>query len=154
MSTGCEFIDDDWPLVRVNYRRLMTDEEFDRYLALHDSVLARREPFVMLHIPGGDFGTVPRRHRYLLVDWLRRNESELRKYLAGSAFVVESVIHRMTISFVFSLSPPPGGYKVFTELSEAEAWCRERLSQRHRLLAGGASPVPTVDPVPPRVWKF
>jgi len=119
-----------WPLVIFRFRFRPTMEELEAYLARQDAMLARREPMVSLVLAEeAKLWETPVLRRQ--AEWIKRNESELRRYSLGAALVMQSPIVRGMLKAILWIQPMPQPYHVCSTVEEALRWLRERVGQEH-----------------------
>ncbi len=68
-----------WPLVDFVYKGLLHDDDLESLLADSSALLARQEAFIMIH-DSRDADPSPRKQRYLISDWIRANDKDLREH--------------------------------------------------------------------------
>jgi hypothetical protein len=133
-ETGTITIDTSaWPLVRVTFAGVASDEAFARYLDEY-AAFFKRGTYVTVFDARLSLNSKAG-HRRRQAEWLRQHDQAVRRLCLGTAFCVSSPLTRGAITAVFWLQPPPCPYFVTESMPEAEAWARERLAAIAR---GGA----------------
>ncbi|HLL05640.1 MAG TPA: hypothetical protein VK539_34035 [Myxococcaceae bacterium] len=139
-----------WPLVLIRYEAPLSMEDLELLSARLSDILARQEPYVAIADARRSQGMTPEQRQHQ-ADWMKRHDTQLRKYCLGSAFIVTSALARMTVSVIFALKPPPLPYTIVTTLEAAAVWAADRLAaagrtaQAQRVLTVHG---PKVTPVP------
>lgn len=116
-----------WPLVRIVAPPLSpSDDEFREHIARIESFYAR----------GGDFAIVvdvrvapsmSPSHRRMLSEALDRQARAYPRSLRALGMVLRSEVQRGILTAIGWFFRPPYPMKVFTDVEEAEAWCRSAL---------------------------
>jgi hypothetical protein len=116
-----------FPLVIVRFRGEMVGNEFENYLTQLDEVYARRERFALvLDAIGGPAPSA--KQRKLQADWMRERSDLIREYNAGTAFVLDSMLLRGSLTAILWLQPLPCPHFVCASQSEAVTWALSRLA--------------------------
>ncbi|WP_257462494.1 hypothetical protein [Archangium lipolyticum] len=117
-----------WPLVVVRIGRNLTAEDVEAYLSARSAHLRREEPHVCIidtrqvHMP-----PVQLRQRY--TDWLRDNALQLRHWMLGSAYIIESPAVRMMMSVIRHFAAMTTPFVVTASLTPAASWAAERFQE-------------------------
>ncbi|QRN97901.1 hypothetical protein JRI60_02115 [Archangium violaceum] len=117
-----------WPLVVVRIGRTVTTEDFEAYLSTRSAYLRREEPHLCIfdarqvHMP-----TAQMRQRY--TDWLRDNALQLRHWMLGSAYIIESPAVRMMMSVIRHFAAMTTPFVVTATLTPAVSWAAERFQE-------------------------
>ncbi len=118
------------PIVVVTFDGPSTDAEFRAYLDdMTRLVVARREPNVTI-LDARAAGSTPATQRRMQADWLEKHDAELRRYSAGTAFIITSAMVRGILTAILWLQPMAAPHVVVATFEEAEAWAREQLRAR------------------------
>lgn len=114
------------PLVIVTFRGTASQEEFEEYLRRIGANLARRQPTAVI-IDSRQAVTMPAAQRRRQADWIDSNREDLRRYSAGTAFIIESSLMRGALTAIFWLTKYETPYVVVATFEAAEAWAIECL---------------------------
>lgn len=117
------------PVVQVRFSGALEDAEMLRYLEDMDRVLQRREMYGAI-FDARDVTSVSPKQRRIQADWLEKNESLLRDYAAGYAFVITSQLIRGVLTAILWLKPMPSEHVVVATVEEAERWLGVRIRAR------------------------
>lgn len=118
-----------WPLLTVTFGGPMQDDEFDRYIAGWNSVLARPSGYaVIMDARAGGIPTLSQQRKQ--ARWMNDNRKVIEQKNRGTAFVIESGALRFALSAIFSIARMPGTYTVVPTVEEARAWCTARLNDK------------------------
>jgi hypothetical protein len=117
-----------WPLLIIRFVGTVSDEQFEQYLVRTSAVLQRKERCVSL-FDGLQLGMPTASQRNRQVEWLRQDEALMREFLLGTAYVLGSPVHRLMLSMILHVIPPPMPYVVAPSLSSAVAWLGKRLEE-------------------------
>lgn len=120
-------VEDDWPILRVRWPSTpIDDEELDRLRDLTARALARREPYAM--ISDARLAPAPNAlQRKRMSEDAQAVEALLSRHMVASAVVVSSPVMRAIVTAVNWLAPPPYPVRIFSDITVAEEWVRERL---------------------------
>ena len=114
------------PLLMVTFRGNSTNEEFEEYLRLLDVNLDRRQATAVV-VDSRHATLIPAAQRRRQAEWLETRKSDMRRYLKGTAFVIENPLIRGGLTAIFWLSRLDTPYVVFGTLRAAENWASEQL---------------------------
>lgn len=123
-----EIDDSRHPLVIVTFTGVATDAEFRDYLAGMTEMLQRRQVNAVI-LDSRRAAQTPPVQRKLQADWLKEHEPLLRRYSAGTAFIITSGLIRGILTAILWLQPLAGPHTVVATMEEAERWCAERLRE-------------------------
>lgn len=116
-----------FPLVIVRFRDALVPGEFEEYLRQLDEVYAQKQKFALIvDSIGGAAPTATQRK--LQADWIRDRSAMIRQYNAGTAFVLDSMLLRGSLTAILWLQPLPCPHFVCAELSEALRWASNQLA--------------------------
>ena len=120
----------DWPIVSLELPPEARVRGID-----HDSFYERIEALLA---KGGRFATLQdmrpvglmdpvRRKRY--TDWVQAQAPALRRHVIAHALVIESNLQRgVNTAVLWVVQQPPVPIEQFTDMNEARAWLREKVS--------------------------
>jgi hypothetical protein len=114
-----------WPVVQFKFVGRLDEADIERYFRDGDAIVRGDRSYacvmdgLAMLIPEVDF--VRRQSQ-----WIKRNEEDMRRVNRGIAFVATSAVVRGLVRAVLHLSPLPVPHAVFSELSEAMQWARQR----------------------------
>lgn len=110
-----------WPIADFVFKGLLRDDQLPLFLADGSALLERKAPFIMIH-DLIDADPSPRKHRYVISDWIRDHDKELREHCLGTVIVLESLAVRLVLQFIFMISPMPNETFICRTRDEAERW--------------------------------
>jgi hypothetical protein len=117
-----------WPLVVVKVGRTVTSQDMDKYLSARSAYLRREEPHVCILDTRQIHMLSPQlRQRY--TDWLRDNALQLRHWMLGSAYIIESPAVRMMMSVIRHFAAMTTPFVVTATLTPAVVWAAERFQE-------------------------
>lgn len=121
-----------WPIAIFESpgARLPGEIDSDSFYVELDRLLARGERFATLHDLRGTRPDAARRRRF--TDWVETNKSELSRWLAAHAVVVDSTLLRGIITAVLWMTAPPCPMRVFDDRAEAERWLASMIAETKR----------------------
>jgi hypothetical protein len=117
-----------WPLVVVRFGRNATAKDLEGYLSARSAWLRREEPHLciidtrQLHLPSPQL-----RQRY--TDWLRDNALQLRHWLLGSAYIIDSPAVRVMMSVIRHCAAMTTPFIVTATQTPAVSWAAGRFQQ-------------------------
>ena len=118
-----------WPLVLVTFDGVSPEPEFDAYLERMATFLDRKTPTATV-LDATRAGATPPIQRKKQADWMKTHEASLRRYSAGTAFVISSPMVRGILTAILWMQPMPQEHVVVATLPEAMKWAREKLRAR------------------------
>lgn len=115
-----------WPIVTMRATALVADmDALERTYVLMNDVLARRERFATVLDLRGAHSSAERRKKFS--DWVRHNNSTIRRYGVAMAVVAGSTLERGFVTAATWLFTSPVPMRVFESTVEAERWLNEQL---------------------------
>ena len=123
------FDETDQPLMRMTYRGLCDDGEWQRHID-QMSVWARRGDDYAVVIDAREVGRVPATQRKAIVDWIDSDRQHLKSNCAGGALIFSSPIQQGLWTAIAWLTPTPIPVKIFRDVPSAEAWLRDQLREK------------------------
>ena len=123
------FDETDRPLMRMTYRGLCDDAEWQRHVR-QMSVWARRGDDYAVVIDAREVGRVPATQRKAIVDWIDSDRHHLRANCAGGALIFSSPVQQGLWTAIAWLTPTPIPVKIFRDVPSAEAWLRVQLREK------------------------
>lgn len=106
MSAHVTFDDSLWPLLILRAHGVMSDKQYEAFLAHSSTFVERGEPYVSI-TDVALAGIPSAAQRAMQVAWLRKHDAELRERVLGNATIITSVPVRLSLSLIFHLKPPP-----------------------------------------------
>jgi hypothetical protein len=123
-----------WPLLTVTFSGKDLSQDFDGYLSKLTAYLGRGEKYLAI-FDTQELSTAPSMaQRQRQVEWIQRNESALRLWSLGNAFVITSPFIRLGINIMYQLQPFPCPHTIVGNLKAARAWAAERFRAAGLLL--------------------
>ena len=117
------------PLLRMTYKGLCDDAEWQRHLEVM-SEWARRGELYAVVIDAREVGRVPATQRRGIIDWIDRDREPLRENCAGGALIFSNAVQQGLWTAISWVSPSPIPVKMFRDLPSAEAWARDQLREK------------------------
>lgn len=117
-----------WPVVTVKFMDSATDDEFDAYLRSLEALYDREKPFAIV-FDARDASYLPREYRKRQAQWIDENESQIREYLTGTAYVIPSAVLRGVLRAIFALRDQPAEYVVTESLEDAHEWAETQVAK-------------------------
>jgi hypothetical protein len=118
--------DSHWPVVIDAVIGEPSDEDIRRYNARRAERLARAERHVQLIDARSGMRMSPR-HRKMIAEFDMQNREAQRRYLAGVALVVTSVVLRAVLRAIYRVTPSVCPRRPCRSLDEATSWARALL---------------------------
>jgi hypothetical protein len=118
-----------WPVVTVTFLDRPTDEEFEAYLRELEALYENEEPFGLV-FDARNAAYLPRSYRQRQADWIDANRDMIERYLAGTAYVIDSVLLRNVLRAIFALQEQPVPYTVEGAMQDAYDWVGRRLEEK------------------------
>lgn len=119
-----------WPRVYVTWpSELLDDDGFESAVMAMSALLARSEPFVIIHDARRAVRPTPKQ-RAFAAEQQKRDTDGTRRLLKGVALVTASPLIAGVLTAINWITPPPYPQKVFSSLAAAEAWATEQLEKR------------------------
>jgi hypothetical protein len=66
-------------------------------------------------------------YQKIQAEWLKVNESLMKEYCMGTAYVIPSVVIKWALNLIFFLQSQPVPYIVCANLDEARQWAQQQL---------------------------
>ncbi len=124
------FDEKDKPLLRMTYRGLCDDAEWQQHIDVM-SEWARRGDTYAVVIDAREVGSVPATQRKGIVEWIDRDRQHLKTNCAGGALIFASSVQRGLWTAIAWVTPTPIPVKIFRDTPPAEAWLREQLQAKN-----------------------
>lgn len=118
-----------WPVVTIKFMDPATDDEFDAYLDTLDALYEQEEPFALI-FDARDAAYLPAKYRRRQAEWMEANHERIEHYLAGTAYVVDSLVTRGVLRAIFAMQSQPAPYTIVGTLEEAHAWTDDQLHKQ------------------------
>lgn len=117
------------PLMRMTYRGLCDDAEWQRHIDVMSEWARRGEPYAVV-IDAREVGRVPATQRKGIIEWIGRDRQHLKVNCAGGALIFASPLQQGLWTAISWVAPSPIPVKVFGEVPAAEAWLRQMLREK------------------------
>jgi hypothetical protein len=134
MNEAFKYNEQNWPILEVTFPKHQTSAaDIQDYLSRLGSFFERKEVLLLI-IDISEAGWVSAEHRYEISNWILKNKSWLRGFVAGTAYVVKNPILRMALQTFMSfdsVNKVIGPIKVFNSLDQARKWSSDIISN-HR----------------------
>ena len=126
MKKYAEVNDDQFPILKVTFTgEESTDENFQAYLdAVKDSYRSEKMGIIF---DATNAALPSMKHQKMQADWLKVNESLMKNYCVGTAYVIPSVIVRTILKAIFAFQTQPVPYLVVKTVEDGEEWIRTKL---------------------------
>lgn len=105
-----------------------SDEEFDLYFQELSQLISEMKKGVLIHILS-DAKFLPSDKRIKIGNVLKDPTGEMKKNLAGMAYVNSAFIPATILKGIFLVNPPPVPYSIVSSLEEALKWARQQMSK-------------------------
>ncbi|HJL18674.1 MAG TPA: hypothetical protein RMH99_23635 [Sandaracinaceae bacterium LLY-WYZ-13_1] len=115
-----------FPLVRIRYDGIVSDEEFARHLEAYGALVERGARYGVL-FDATTAGRPPATQRRMMAEFMRRRRDELARRCVGGAFVITSPLIRGAMTAILWVAPMPFQHVIVSSAAEAEGWVRGRL---------------------------
>lgn len=119
-----------WPFVMSELPSRLDEAGLERFMAIHDGLLARQQPYVTLtdctaiaEIPNA---AVRRR----IGEWNKKIEADIRRYNIATAIVISNGLVRGALTALQWLAPPPQPTEVVARPYEGARFLLQQM-QRH-----------------------
>ncbi len=127
MQAYATFDESHLPVVTITFTgESATEENFRRYLEQTRQLYARKEPLALI-FDATHAGFPGLRFQKMQADWLAENESLMKDYCRGAAYVISSALIRTVLKGIFALQAQPVPYIVVGSVEEAGQWAEERV---------------------------
>ena len=130
MSAVLTFDDSLWPLVIFRCVGVMTNPQFDEFLARSESFLERDQPYVSI-TDMSQAGIPPLEQCRKLAEWLHTHEARLSERVLCNAILVTSAPLRLSMSLVFHLKKSMPRRAV-SDMGEALQFAVDKLNEAGR----------------------
>ena len=112
----------------------LTSQMLEAYLELRTEWLRRGEPHLSIYdLRSMPIGVAPFRQRF--IDWLREHDRDLRRWVIGSAYIIQSPEGHMLTSLVRHGGAVQTPFLITSTLNEAAGWAAARFHERGMLEA-------------------
>ncbi|HKL03062.1 MAG TPA: hypothetical protein VJ911_05280 [Cryomorphaceae bacterium] len=119
-----------FPVVTITFTgESSTEENFNRYLKETESLYEYKKRFSII-FDARSASLPDLKHQKMQANWIKANESRMKTYCAGTAYVIVNKAVRAILKMIFALYPQPQPYKIFSDLASAEVWAREVLEKK------------------------
>ena len=117
-----------FPLVSVTFTgNKSTDENFQAYLNQVKASYRKEEKLALIF--DASTASVPGfSHQKMQADWLKENETLMKSYCAGTAYIIPNLVIRGILKMIFSIQKQPVPYRIFEKKEDGVAWLREGLT--------------------------
>lgn len=133
----CEFVREN-KIVRVEYysqglskivflNKLATDEEFGEFIGFLGELYAIDGKFIQLVDSVNAPLSMRASHRLMLADFMRLNQSVIKRKNIFTVFLVRSLAHRLVLDLIFSLTEMPTKYKIINNEKEVKKIIEDTL---------------------------
>lgn len=120
------------PLFVATFLGSATNEEFAEYLRRLSANLARRQPTAIV-VDSRKAVSVTAAQRKQQAEWIDANRDDLRRYVVGTAFVIESALMRGALTAIFWMTSYETPYVVVPTFEAGETWALEQLRKSSAL---------------------
>ncbi|MGB5283097.1 MAG: hypothetical protein WBN29_01215 [Polyangiales bacterium] len=123
------FDEKDKPLMRMAYKGLCDDAEWQRHLGVMSEWARRGEVYAVV-IDAREVGRVPATQRKGISEWIDRDRRPLEENCAGGAMIFNNAVQQGLWTAISWVAPSPIPVKMFRDIPSAEAWLHERLREK------------------------
>ncbi|MGZ3458011.1 MAG: hypothetical protein ACXU86_05840 [Archangium sp.] len=117
-----------WPLLVVRFGPSSSLQDLEMYLAARTTWLERCEPHVCI-VDAREVHLTPVSLRKHYLDWVSKHEAALRRWMLGTAYIIQSPAVRMMVSVIRHLAPMSMPFFIAGTPPPAAAWAAERLQE-------------------------
>ncbi|MEL7118951.1 MAG: STAS/SEC14 domain-containing protein [Bacteroidota bacterium] len=121
MKKYAEVSDEQFPILKVTFTgEESTDENFQAYLDdVKDSYRSEKMGIIF---DATNAALPSMKHQKMQADWLKVNESLMKNYCVGTAYVIPSVVVRTILKAIFAFQTQPVPYLVVKSVEDGEEW--------------------------------
>ena len=117
------------PLMRMTYKGLCDDAEWQRHLDVMSDWARRGEVYAVV-IDAREVGRVPATQRKGIISWIDRDRQALEENCAGGAMIFSNAVQQGLWTAISWVAPSPIPVKMFRDTPSADAWLREKLLEK------------------------
>lgn len=125
------FDESERPLMRMTYRGVPDEEEWERHIATMSDWARRGEVYGVI-IDAREVGRIPATQRRGIMDWITKDSAHLRANCAGGALIFASPLQQGLWTAISWVTPSPIPVKMFSDVPNAEKWVRAQLDEMLR----------------------
>ena len=125
------FDESERPLMRMTYRGIPDEEEWERHIATMSDWARRGEVYGVI-IDAREVGRIPATQRRGIMDWITKDSAHLRANCAGGALIFASPLQQGLWTAISWVTPSPIPVKMFSDVPNAEKWVRAQLDEMLR----------------------
>ncbi|MCA1762584.1 MAG: STAS/SEC14 domain-containing protein [Flavobacteriales bacterium] len=119
-----------FPVVTIAFTgESSTDENFQQYLNETEALYEHKKRFSII-FDARSASLPDLKHQKMQANWIKANESRMKTYCAGTAYVIVNKAVRAILKMIFTFYPQPQPYKIFSDMASAEVWAREVLEKK------------------------
>lgn len=129
MAAYATFHLEDFPIVTVCFTGAKADDSnFQAYLQALHKAYERKQSFTYLFdasqasLPGF-------KYQKMQADWLKENESLMKRFCQGTAYVIPNAMVRTVLKGIFALQQQPVPYHIAPNEAEARVWCEQQMNK-------------------------
>lgn len=120
----------EFPIVTITFTgEASTDENFSKYLEETESLYEHKKRFSII-FDARKAALPDLKHQKMQANWIKTNESRMKTYCAGTAYVIVNKAVRAILKMIFTFYPQPQPYQIFSDMASAEVWAREILEKK------------------------
>ncbi|MFN3998430.1 STAS/SEC14 domain-containing protein [Algoriphagus sp.] len=112
----------EFPIIRIDFTgNKSTDQNFQAYLDQMKSCYRTENRLAIIF--DASRASIPAfPHQKIQANWLRENDSLMKDFCAGTAYIIPNAAIRAILRVIFSLQKQPVPFKVFEKEIDAEEW--------------------------------
>jgi hypothetical protein len=128
MNLYATFDRSEFPVISIYFTgEKETKENFQLYLEELGNNYARKEQFALIfELTNAPIPNV--KYQLKQATWMKENESLIKTYCHGVAYVIPGALMRNVLKFIFSVQQNPVEFKVFSTYAESQAWTKSLVS--------------------------
>lgn len=122
------FDNKEFPLVIISFTgNKPTETNFQEYLDKTYHLYNQKQELALVF--DATHATLPGyKYQKMQADWLSENESLMKSYCKGTAYVISNTLVRNILKAIFAIQKQPMPYTVVPRLDEAKRWAKKQLA--------------------------
>lgn len=127
MNLYAQFDRSEFPVITINFTgEKETKENFELYLQELANNYDRKEKFALIfELTNAPLPNV--KYQLKQASWMKENESLIKQYCYGVAYVIPGAVMRNVLKFIFSVQKNPVQFEVFSTYDEGKEWASELI---------------------------
>jgi hypothetical protein len=127
MNKYAEINTETHPMVKVTFTgNQATDDNFPLYMQEVKDVYEQKQKVALIFdATNAVFPAV--KYQKMQADWLKENESLMKSYCLGTAYIIPNLIIRNVLKAIFTFQKQPVDFLVCKTFNEAAIWVKNKL---------------------------